>query len=486
MTDRRTRKTLLTSAAAAALAGGYAQAQEASDLEARVARLESLLEQVLERMEQTHAPLSPMDQAIVDAAEQAVARASNPSSQTAQSQVAPPASPDEGASTQPPAERLPGFRVGNTDVSYGGFIKLDTMVTRFSDGAPSQDSLIRDFYIPGLLPVGNEDADAETVIDFNPRETRMFFTTETPVRGHKVSSRVELDFQVLSGGDERVSNSFQLRIRQAYLDFDDWRFGMDWSTFQDVRALPEALDFIGPTEGTVFNRQPMIRWTGRPGPGKLELAVEQPETTITNRTGGRVLPGADIFPDFVARYTMEGDWGHVSLAGLGRQLRVNAGDATFTDIDGLTRAVGDETALAGGGSFSGKINLFTRDDLRFMANYGTGLGRYVGVNEINGAAITLDGELETIPLYSGFLAYRRFWTPKWRSNASLSYFKGDNPVELTTGAVTDQSLSFHGNLLFSPIPNVTFGLEYIYAMRELEDGRDGTMNRMQFSAKYGL
>ena len=73
-----------------------------------------------------------------------------------------------------------------------------------------------------------------------------------------------------------MSNSFVPCIRQAYLTYDKLTFGQTWTTFQNVAALPERVDFIGPTEGTVFIRQPLIRYTN----GNFQVALENPETTV--------------------------------------------------------------------------------------------------------------------------------------------------------------------------------------------------------------
>ncbi|MEL7017783.1 MAG: CocE/NonD family hydrolase, partial [Pseudomonadota bacterium] len=146
--------------------------------------------------------------------------------------------------------------------------------------------------------------------DFNPRETRFIFAVDTNRGGHDIGGLIDLNFQVTSDGNERVSNSFTPRMRQAYITIDNWLLGQAWSTFQDVSALPDSLDFIGPTEGTVFIRQPMIRYTK----GPFQIASEQPETEVTGPNGGRLLPGDDVAPDVVARYNMKCDWGHFTLA----------------------------------------------------------------------------------------------------------------------------------------------------------------------------
>ena len=254
---------------------------------------------------------------------------------------------------------------------------------------------------------------------------------------------------------------------------DNWLLGQAWSTFQDVGALPDNLDFIGPTEGTVFIRQPMIRYTR----GPWQIALEQPETEITTPDGGRMLPGDDVAPDVVVRYNYKRDWGHLAVAGIGRALHIE---------DEIIPGAISDTALGFGVSASGKIKVGKRDDFRFMGTYGEGIGRYIGVNIVNDAAINESGELETIQTVSGFASYRHFWTSKLRSNLTGGYFIADNPVALTGGGVTDEVYSVHANLIYTPVDKLDIGVEYIYANRTLENGLNGDMNRVQFSTKYSF
>jgi hypothetical protein len=371
-----------------------------------------------------------------------------------------------------------GFNIGKSRIGFGGYLKAQTLVSSYSDGAPPSSSVGRDFAIPSAITV-DPSGDRETVLDFNPRETRFLFTANTPVAGHDLKAHIELDFLVTFNDNELVSNSFTPRMRQAFLTYRGLLAGQAWSTFQDVSALPETVQFIGPTEGTVFNRQPMIRYTS----GPFEVAVENPETTITTPNGGRFIPDNDILPDFTARYTHRTGNGTLKLAGIARQLRVRKG----TMIPGLDDPLqDDQTALGLGLSLTGKLAVGERDDLRFSANVGEGLGRYMGVALTNGASIDENGELDPLFMYSGFAAYRHFWNQRFRSTFAAGYFRADHPVEQTGFGVTDRVYSASANLLYSPNTQLTFGLEYYYGQRRLESGDDGDLNRMLLSAKYGF
>ena len=447
--------------AASCLVAAPAAAQEAS-VEERLDRLEAMVSALLERMDQDKGAMESSQAENTAQVQQALneTRALQQRQAELAAQIA-----------EPKKQEDKGFRVGNTTVSYAGYVKLDAIAQRFSGGDVASGSIVRDFLIPGAIPIGGESSGFDA--DFSARQTRFIFKTATDVGAeHTLNSQIELDFMVTGGGNERVSNSYEPRLRQAFISYDNWLFGQTWSTFQNVGALPESLDFIGTTPGTVFDRQPMIRYTN----GGLQIAVEQPETEVTSPTGGRVLPGDDNLPDIVARYNFSGDWGGLTAAGIVRNLRI-------TDDDFGT---GSDSALGYGLSLSGKLKVGPRDDLRFMATAGDGIGRYIGLNIVNDAALDAAGNLDPIFTYSGFAAYRHFWSDKVRSTIAGSYFKADNPILLTTDQVTDESWNALANIIYSPVPPLSIGLEYMYAERTLEDGRSGSLQKIQFSTKYSF
>ena len=360
--------------------------------------------------------------------------------------------------------------IGDTSVKFTGYIKVDAMVSDYSDGTIASGSVGRDFYIPSLTPVGGVDEDPQ--FDAHIRTSRFRFATSTPTaEGDTINGVFELDFLVTSGGDERISNSYTPRVRHAYLTYKNWLVGQTGTTFMDVGSLPESLDFIGTTDGITFARQVMVRYTN----GGLQLALENPESTITPFGGGsRITSDDSSVPDFVAAYTSKYDWGYVKVAGLLRQL-------SYDNAAGIDA---DETSF--GVSVTGKYNLSNGDDIRFTFNTGKGLGRYSALNAVNGAVLTESGDLEAIDSTGYGVAYRHKWSEKARSSIMFSAFEADNDVSLTGLATTESTYSTRVNYLYSPTKALTVGAEYAFAKREIEAGLEGDMNRFQVSAKYAF
>jgi len=361
-------------------------------------------------------------------------------------------------------------KIGDTEFTYGGYIKLDAMWSDYSAGAPAGSSVGRDFYVPSTLTVGSDDS-SDAVFDMHARESRFNFGTATLLdNGKTVKTKIELDFLASApGGNERVSNSYSPRIRHAFISYDGWLFGQTWSNFQNVGALPEALDFVGPAEGTVFVRQSQIKYTT----GAWSFSLENPESTITTAGGGMAVTDDASLPDFTARYTHKADWGNFVVAALARQLTYKVGG-----VDA------DETSF--GVSASGMVKL-GEDNLKFMLTQGKGLGRYVGLNVARGAVLNGD-DLDAIDSTSGFIAYQHKWNSQWRSTFLYSFLSADNDENLLAvyGDPTESSQSYSANILYSPVKRLTFGAEFKHAERELESGVDGDMDRLQFSVKYAF
>lgn len=357
-------------------------------------------------------------------------------------------------------------KAGDTTITMGGYVKLDAMFTDWGDGTVSGSSIGRDFYVPSITPVGGTSEN--TVFDMHAKQTRINFGTETKMGDQKLKSFIEIDFMLSGQGDERISNSYAPRLRHAFLSYGNWLFGQTWSTFMNVGALPESVDFIGNTDGTIFVRQAQIRYTR----GPWMFSIENPETTVTD--GGRVVTDDNELPDFVARYNMKSGNLDLVLAGLLRQLTYNDG-GTIND-----------TEMGWGISVTGKYAFGNKDDIRFGLNAGGGLGRYVALNAANGAVVDNNDQLEVIDSLAWFGSWRHHWNQKYRSNFIYSRFDADNNTALANvgGSTLKATWSGRANLMFDWAKNLTLGGEIALANRENESGADGDMTRLQFMAMY--
>lgn len=424
-----------------------AQAVDTATLEARMAELEA-------EMQQMRGLLQQYQQRDAKAAE------NTPTVAVA----TPPA--------QPPTPILPGAMPG-TRFTAGGFIKLDAMTTRTSDGAIADGSAGRLFYFPAATPVAAEgNGKSASYTDVHAQFSRFWLGADTVTeRGDTLKAYIEADMygggNNAFAGNEVITNTYALTLRHAYVSWNHWLAGQTWSNFQDVAALPDTVDFTGPSEGTIFNRQAQLRYTR----GPWSFSLENPQTTVATYRGNgtRLNSGDDTVPDITARWAQRGAWGHVTVAAMARNLR----------YDGRT-----DTGIAA--SLSGRVNVGSNDDLRYMVSGGQGIGRYLGFALGADGVLDAEGELHSQDGYGGFVAWRHAFSPKLRGNLVYSGAWLDNDAQWTGALVTERAQSWRVNLIYSPFPKLDLGAELSHAQRRLENGEAGDLNRLHTHVKYSF
>ena len=449
------RKPLVVAMLVALLAPGMAVAATAKEkeLEARVAQLEAQVQALLATQQAQQAQVSEAQANIAEV------------------KAAQPAPLPEG---QKPVQRTtltPGANPG-TALTYGGFIKMDAMVTDTSDGRIADGSAGRLFYVPSTIPVGGPSATGgDPYTDFHAQFSRIWFSADHVTdAGDKFKAHVEMDFfgggSNALAGNETATNTYAVTLRHAYVSWNNWLAGQTWSNFMDVAALPDAVDFVGPTDGTVFVRQAQLRYTQ----GPWSFSVENPQTTVTPyRTGTRFNSGDNALPDVTARWLTKGDWGHFTVAGMVRQFKLL-----------------DETDTGASVSVSGKFNLGKSDDIRYAVNAGQGIGRYLAFGVGSDVVTEADGDISALDGYGGFVAWRHVFSPKVRTNLMYSASHFDNDAAFTGFGVTERTQSMHANVIYSPFPKLDLGAELIYGQRSLEDDREGDLKRLHTSVKYAF
>lgn len=451
-----TRRPLAAALFVALIAPGMAFAQTAKEkaLEARVAELERQVQMLVSAQQQQQTQITTTQQQVT---------------QVQATQAAQPAPLPAG---KQPIQNTTIMTAANpgTAFSYGGFIKMDAMVTDTSDGRIADGSSGRLFYVPSTIPVGGAGADGgDPYADFHAQFSRFWLSADHVTdSGDKFKAYIEADF--FGGGNntlvgnETSTNTYAVSLRQAYVQWNNWLAGQAWSNFMDTSALPDAVDFVGPTDGTIFVRQAQLRYTK----GPWSFSVENPQTTVTPYlTGARFNSGDNVAPDITARWQTKGDWGHFSVAGLLRQFKVV-----------------DETDTGAAVSVSGKFNLGKSDDIRYAINAGQGIGRYLGFGIGSDVVTEADGDISALDGYGGFVAWRHVFSPKVRTNLMYSAAHFDNDAGITGFGVTERTQSMHANVIYSPFPKLDLGAELIYGQRSLEDDREGDLKRLHTHVKY--
>lgn len=354
----------------------------------------------------------------------------------------------------------------NTSMKIYGYAKMDAIYTDTDGGGKFS-------YVPSAVPLDkDQDNLADNSFIMHARQTRLGFATFTDTDYGKFNIRIETDF-FGAGGNEHFSNSYGLRLRRAYGELGHLRIGQDWSTFIDLAAYPETIDFGG-AAGSLFIRQALIRWTQPFSGGTAMFAIENPENTflVKGDDGNTSINGGNnTIPDFVARVDLNPGFGHYSLVGMLRDLNIDT--AGYNDSE-LGYAL----------SANAIIPTFGKDSMTLEFNYGNAIGRYLNSGFDDGFLNPVTHEIETNDQYGGFVSYQHFWMENLRSTVVYSLAERDNDLNFVTNAADEQYQSVHANLIWSPIPRINMGIEYIYAYREVENGDDGDMNRVQAGFQY--
>ncbi|HEV2549758.1 MAG TPA: DcaP family trimeric outer membrane transporter [Stellaceae bacterium] len=437
-----------------------------------------------------------------------------------------------GSGSFPNSFLIPGT---NTSLRVGGFVKLDVWYdfsvhsdTGTAGGTTGMNTggLSLDNNVPGVA--ASQGHSFHGRMSWSAAESRFNFESRTPTAWGEVKTFLELDLEQPAGfnnsaGVHGNSDSIAPRLRQAYGTFGPWLFGQTFPLFSDGIASPETLDFAGSGALAGPLRIPEIRYTFDAGNGiTLAAALDDESITFVNGiTGGAGTsfspcsgaadPASCVtaqnfatgsfsapqtagykWPALIGNATLSQAWGHVSLRGLVRDLYYHGPSTVILGHDANIQRFG------WGAGFSGDFHLPTglKDAILWQANGGRGIGRFINNEGDSPGDFVIDpnGTPHLIDQYDATLGVIHYWTDQLRSNADgwFHYIAwphgGGIFVAETPGSVFGGQnriiYGSHANLLWSPIPAVDIGAEYIFLERKVEDGRQGIAHRLQFSTKF--
>jgi hypothetical protein len=230
----------------------------------------------------------------------------------------------------------------------------------------------------------------------------------------------------------------------------------------------------------VFYRNIQLRWTPIKGATTLAVALENPGNDVNlgmsedPELQGHVQSKND-FPDLTARAKLTGDWGHFQAGGILRQVG-------FESV-GLPENTISDDAIGWGLNLSTNINLFEKDRIILATVYGEAIGNYM--NDGGGDIVVVDGKVETLPLMGLVAFYDHYWSDAWSSSIGYSFTRVDNNDDQAEDAFKKGEYAL-ANLLWYPLENTLFGVEYLWGRREDKSGADGTDHRIQFSFKFSF
>lgn len=351
------------------------------------------------------------------------------------------------------------FAIPGTDtmIRIGGYAKLDAIADSRAAGDEDQ-------FIPSSMPVGGSHRDVSN-FNIHAKQTRFSFEARRPTTHGNLRFYLENDFFGSSDG-------YEFRLRHAYGQLGNTYAGYGYSSFMDPDSLPDTLDFAGPG-GAGYLLVAGIHHSFAMSKGNtLTVAAEDPKTELAGATEERA--AVNRLPDVTVTARMERDWGHLQLGAVARSLGY--------DGDGER-----DRRMAGGLQLSGSASMGERDLLLFGALGGRGLSRYTADLTGSGldAVVGADGRLDALDLHGGFVGYTHYWSELWRSNLIFGQLTLERNAALAADAFRQSRYGVF-NLIWSPAPSWTMGMELLYGRLEQQGGARGDTVRVQGSLQYNF
>jgi hypothetical protein len=345
-----------------------------------------------------------------------------------------------------------------------------------------------DAYRPSKIanPEGEYGSDGQASVSVKQSRFGVKGTMPT-AEGHDPIS-FKFEFDLFGVGSDAGQTTF--RLRHAYGEWGSLLAGQTNSIFMDIDVFPNVIDYWGP-DGMVFWRNVQIRWT----PWKTEhssfaIGIEEPSNDVDpgqirefDPALGDNIQGDEKVPNLAAHWNTSGDWGHVQVAGILRDLGY--------DTKGTPNNKPKGSVTGWGVNLSGSINVFEKDKILLQVVYGDGIASYMNDG---GMDMAPEGRLPTetdpgnahakaIPLTGIVAYYDHYWNEKFSTSFGYSTTYVDNTNLQSPGTYKSGQYT-SANLLYTPVPNVMIGGEVLWG--DLEEFHGDTQDdvRVQFSVKY--
>lgn len=283
------------------------------------------------------------------------------------------------------------------------------------------------------------------------------------------------EFDFLSNYDRN-----SIRLRQFYAQYRNLLAGQTWSAFGDPDAFPDTLEFEGPP-GIVGLRNPQFRYTYPIAKHHAAgISVEKSGTDVPFSTQFGVPRGTSLWPDLVAFYQYENDWGHIRAATLWRSVGGFIQNSTIPDL--TAHVVGYGASLSGVWGLGSQ-----RDSVVFQFIIGKGISNYYNDNFGLGTDVSFNAarHLVATPTGSGEVGYTHYWSKLVRTSFSAAYTRINNPT-FDPGTTYHISHYATANIIFQPTVRFLWGAEYIYGSLRRKDGFIWIAPRVQVSLTYYL
>lgn len=290
------------------------------------------------------------------------------------------------------------------------------------------------------------------------KTTRLGVDFSTPIENGKLGGKLETDF---------AGSNDSLRIRHAYLTYNNWLIGQTTSTFLSNHA-PEMIDF-GTNVGGGTARIPMVRYNYKVAPQtQVMVSVEKGDSSAT---GSTLKYSAPVLAAKVIQGFDEGK-GSLSARAL---------------VEHYKADTGNDDALAWGAAVG--VNYQVSQPLKLSADYSYVQGDNKYLYGSNSAfALDQQKQIEQNEFHAVQVGATYKFSPQWRSTLAYGALFADDSTDYAAlnAAGNEEVQQAWLNVIYSPAKPIDLGIEYVNGKRETFAGESFKDNRVGLMGRYSF
>lgn len=392
----------------------------------------------------------------------------------------------------------PRFMISNEDDSFEFGIGGTLRMTAFDDFSGSTDH--ERFSVWSVeVPTYKESH-----VGINVATSKLFFKSKAKIGKQKLISYLEINTN-----EENI-----IKLGKAYVSYGGFTAGKTYSFFMDLAAGVQTVDLRGVNTG-VDKTHPLIGYSFGTKHWDFGIAAEQPDYSVSLFKDLNMRDDYQPIPDFAAKVSYKGKFGHIQVSGLLRSLaywsvdKVNKkpiGDVS--QMEGVTIDGSSKHNVAYGVSVGGKINFSDRFFTSFQGVYGKGIHSYINdlgdtkLDMIPEYEYTYDGsicKMKPLPVVGGYIGLQYNWSKKLSSSLVLgdvytdidnfdviNWDKSLDSYWLDTKMIDTKNMSYFALNLFYSVNNfLTVGAEFLNGMR-WQQNRVGPIFDDKTGVYYGV
>jgi len=363
-----------------------------------------------------------------------------------------------------PESALTGFKTkAGSSVNLYGFVRGDA--NYIIEGADND-----------FNSVHTSEGKTQDKLRATAKTTRLGLDFNTPVGDAKVGGKVEVDF---------AGTNDALRIRHAYLTYNDWLFGQTTSNFLSNHA-PEMIDF-GTNVGGGTARIPQVRYGLKLAPAtQLLFSAEKGDSKASKNIIAN--PATDNVTDSTVKYSLPALTAKITQGYA--EGKGNATGRALVEHHKVQDGNDDKTGwgLAAGTTFDVTNQLkFTGD-----VSYVEGNSNYLyGAN--TAYVVDANGNIEQNKFTAVQVGATYKFNEKLRSTLAYGALFADDDTNYAKTFIAAGNTTANKevqqawlNVIYSPVKPVDLGLEYVNGKREAFTGKTFKDNRVGLMAKYNF